>query len=147
MSMPFASMLSRLLAAPLARVVLDAVESIRERRLDEAEAVVEMERVIAAAIERVAAAELAARRDVLLVELGGESRLQRHWRPIVALAGFFSYWYVIIIIPHLVGFGLMPPMQFGERGLENLFWIVIVSVGGYIGGRSLEKVARVLRSG
>lgn len=66
--------------------------------------------------------------------------LQAHWRPIVALTAFFSYWFVIVGYPFALAWGLAPEVRFGEVGLENLFWLTMVCVGGYIGGRSVEKI-------
>lgn len=85
-----------------------------------------------------------AQASVVIAEVKSESWLTRNWRPIVALTAFFSYWYVIIVYPHLhlwLG-GNMPEnaLGFGEAGLENLFWLTAVCVGGYVGGRSLEKI-------
>ena len=83
---------------------------------------------------------------VIMAETQSEDWLTRNWRPIVALTAFFSYWYVIIMIPHLWHMGLFgdEPIRFGEAGLENLFWLTTVCVGGYIGGRSLEKVTKTI---
>ena len=71
--------------------------------------------------------------------------MQRYWRPVVALTAFFSYWFVIIAYPFLHAWGVLPAVRFGEAGLQNMFWLTTVAVGGYIGGRTVEKVTRLLR--
>ena len=134
--------LAALLAGPVAREALAALRAARARGLSKAQAEAEVRKAIAAAIEKAAVTELRARRDVLAAELRGESPLQRLWRPLVALTAFFSYWFVIVAYPFLLAWGLLPPVRFGEAGLQNLFWLTTVAVGGYIGGRTLEKVAR-----
>ncbi len=138
-------LLATLLTGPVARAAMEALRAARQGKLSEEQARAEVEKAVAAAIERVAAGEIAARRGVLIAELGGESRLQRLWRPVVALTAFFSYWFVIVAYPFLRAWDLLPDVRFGETGLQNMFWLTTVAVGGYIGGRTLEKVARLRR--
>lgn len=140
--MGIAAILTRILAGPLVDSITDVIKSIQQRKLSEAEARAEVEKVVAATIEQVASTEIQARRDVLIAELRGESWLQRNWRPIVALTAFFSYWFVIIAYPFLHAWDWLPPVRFGEVGLQNMFWLTTVAVGGYIGGRTVEKVVR-----
>ena len=80
--------------------------------------------------------------EVVMAEINGESWLQRNWRPILALTSFFSYWFVIIAYPFAVRWGLLPQVAFGEKGLENLFYLTVTCVGGYIASRSVEKIVR-----
>jgi len=137
--------LVRIFTGPLVDAVTGVLKSIQARKMTEAEMRAEIEKALAVAIRRVASTELMARRDALIAELRGESRLQRIWRPLVALTAFFSYWFVIVAYPFLLAWGLLPQVRFGEAGLRNMFWLTTVAVGGYIGGRTLEKLARSLR--
>ncbi len=145
--MGIAAILTRILAGPLVDSITDVIKSVQQRKLSEAEVRAEVEKVVAATIRQVTSTELQARRDVLIAELQGESWLQRSWRPIVALTAFFSYWFVIIAYPFLLAWDWLPPVRFGEAGLQNMFWLTTVAVGGYIGGRTVEKVACVIRNG
>ena len=140
-----ASLLTGLLTGPLVRAVLDVFERAQAAKMDRVAIEAELERAIAAELTRLAATEIAARRDVIITELRGESWMQRSWRPIVALTAFFSYWFAIVAYPFLHAWGWLPPVRFGEVGLQNLFWLTTVAVGGYIGGRTLEKIARAIR--
>ena len=137
--------LGKALATPLTETILALLREARERHMGEQALRMELERAIAENVARVAAEELRTRRDVLRAEMAGESALQRLWRPVVALTAFFSYWYVIVAVPHLVAWGVMAPPRFGEKGLDNLFWLAAISVGGYIGARTAEKLARLRR--
>jgi hypothetical protein len=83
--------------------------------------------------------------SVVLAEVNAEGWLQRNWRPMVALSSFFSYLYVIIIYPHLVHWGYIGAVGFGEAGLQNLYYLTLTCVGGYIGSRGIEKVAKTLK--
>jgi len=69
--------------------------------------------------------------DVILAEAKG-NWLQRSWRPILMLAFGFIVIYVKFIAPL---FGLPIP------ALENEFWDLLqLGIGGYVVGRSVEKV-------
>ena len=70
--------------------------------------------------------------EVILAEANG-NWLQRSWRPILMLAFGFIVIYVKFIAPL---FSLpIPP-------LENEFWNLLqLGIGGYVVGRSVEKVA------
>ncbi len=140
-----AGLLTSIFTGPLVKVVLDVVERAQQAKMNRAALEAELKRAIAAELGRVAATELQARRDVLVAELRGESWLQRNWRPIVALTSFFSYWFVIVVYPFLQVGGWLPAVRFGEVGLQNMFWLTTVAVGGYIGGRTLEKLARTIK--
>ena len=70
--------------------------------------------------------------EIILAESNG-NWLQRSWRPILMLAFGFIVIYVKFIAPL---FNLpIPP-------LENEFWNLLqLGIGGYVVGRSVEKVA------
>ena len=71
--------------------------------------------------------------EIILAEANG-NWLQRSWRPILMLAFGFIVIYVKFIAPL---FSLpIPP-------LENEFWDLLqLGIGGYVVGRSVEKVAK-----
>ena len=71
--------------------------------------------------------------EIILAEANG-NWLQRSWRPILMLSFGFIVIYVKFIAPL---FSLpIPP-------LENEFWNLLqLGIGGYVVGRSVEKVAK-----
>jgi hypothetical protein len=71
--------------------------------------------------------------EIILAEANG-NWLQRSWRPVLMLAFGFIVIYVKFIAPL---FSLpIPP-------LENEFWNLLqLGIGGYVVGRSVEKVAK-----
>jgi len=71
--------------------------------------------------------------EIIVTEANG-NWLQRSWRPILMLAFGFIVIYVKFIAPL---FSLpIPP-------LENEFWDLLqLGIGGYVVGRSVEKVAK-----
>ena len=144
--MTFPAWLAGLLTGPLVKTVLGVLEQARRAKMNEAAIEAKLRNAIATELTRLAATELQARREVLSAEMHGESWLQRNWRPIVALTAFFSYWFVIVAYPFFHAWGWLPSVRFGEEGMRNMFWLATIAVGGYIGGRAIEKVFRNLRT-
>ena len=71
--------------------------------------------------------------DVIRAEAQGESWLQRSWRPMVMLAfvsAVLAYW-----------FGLTPD-TLTQESVDWMFRMLTVGLGGYVVGRSAEKVAK-----
>lgn len=130
------------LTGPLVSAIRDILLRHAQARMSEKTLQAEVERAVRQALEQTEQVALAARREVLKAEATGESWLQRSWRPIVALTAFFSYWFVIVAYPFLHAWGWLPAVRFGEEGMRNLFWLATTAVGGYIGGRTLEKIFR-----
>jgi len=70
---------------------------------------------------------------VILAEAQGESWLQRNWRPILML------WFAGLVGAHWLGF---TPPNLPESVVMGLLDIVQVGIGGYVLGRSGEKIIR-----
>ena len=77
--------------------------------------------------------ELKAATDVVLSEAKGESWLQRCWRPVMML------WFAGLVGAHWLGF---TPENLSQETIDALLSIVQVGIGGYVVGRSAEKVAK-----
>lgn len=83
--------------------------------------------------------ETASATKVLMAELSGGNWLQRSWRPILMLSIVAIVVNNYLLVPYLTLFGLpataldLPP---------ELFNLMTVGVGGYVLGRSGEKIMR-----
>lgn len=88
-----------------------------------------------------AAQELESKRDVLVTEISGQSWLQRNWRPLVMLmfASIIANNY--ILVPYATTIGV--PIQYIEVPVD-LWELIKIGLGGYIVGRSAEKIAPML---
>lgn len=78
--------------------------------------------------------EMDAARATIVAEAQGESWLQRNWRPITMLT------FAGLIVARWLGYtveGITPETE------AHLLEIVKVGIGGYVVGRSAEKVAKV----
>lgn len=70
--------------------------------------------------------------DVVMSEAKGESWLQRNWRPMLMV------WFAVLIGAYWFGF---VPVNMPVPIVEKLFTLVQIGVGGYVVGRSGEKIA------
>ncbi len=82
--------------------------------------------------------------DLIKAEEQGESPLQRNWRPILMLTIVAIVANNFLIAPYLVAMGLHAPQLALPPELWNL---MTLGVGGYIGGRSVEKAVTAWKGG
>lgn len=79
--------------------------------------------------------EMEAKRDIIVAEAEGNSFLQRSWRPITMLSFLvllFVYW-----------FGFAPEYVIeNPTVVDSVFDLLKIGIGGYIVGRSAEKVSK-----
>ncbi len=85
---------------------------------------------------------------IIIAEINSESPLTRIWRPAVAVSfAFVLFWYAFFV-PIAVGWLGAPPLAVGDKLLEWIMTLLTISITGYIGGRSVEKVVdRFIRKG
>lgn len=91
----------------------------------------EFQKVLVEADEHFAAMQ----RDVIVAEANGHSWLQRNWRPIVML----SFVFLIGVIVWTGGY--VNGRQLDHDFVMEILSIVKVGLGGYVIGRSAEKIA------
>lgn len=72
---------------------------------------------------------------VVTTEAQGESWLQRNWRPILML------WFGVLISAFWFGF---VPVNMNENWIGTLFELMKIGIGGYVVGRSGEKIAKAV---
>lgn len=87
------------------------------------------------------AAGLAAAASIIVAEAQSESAITRTWRPIIMLI------FAGLIIASWFGYtppGIDQPMS---PMLDRLFDLMEIGIGGYVGGRTLEKIAKEIRIG
>ena len=85
---------------------------------------------------------------VIVAEINSESLLTRIWRPAVAISfAFVLFWYAFFVPIAVAWFGV-PPLAVGDKLLEWIMTLLTISITGYIGGRSVEKVVdKFIRKG
>lgn len=136
--------------AMAAQLALGLVQGPLGKILDAYVSDVELRRKLAAEIEQqtlgylTRSAELGA--DVVMAETTSDHWLSRSWRPLLKLMLMGFLLLVGLVLP-LADLAAGHRVAFEPRwqSLPEGFWqFLTVGAGGYIGGRSLEKVAAVL---
>lgn len=75
---------------------------------------------------------VSAQAEVIKSETQGQSWIQRNWRPYAMVA------FILMIAAHWFGF---TPPNLSPQSIDRMFDLVELGVGGYIGARTLEKIA------
>ncbi len=82
-----------------------------------------------------------AKSNIIIAEAQGSSWMQRNWRPTLMLTIVAIVANNYIIYPYLVLFGIpATPLELPDE----LFTLMQIGVGGYIVGRSAEKIAKTV---
>lgn len=82
--------------------------------------------------------------SIVLAEARGESWLQRNWRPLMMLVIVAIIANNYLLYPYFVAFGL-PGVMLDLP--ETLWELMKIGLGGYVVGRSAEKVTRAWKGG
>jgi len=118
------------LISPITSLISEGIED-----KDKANAIgLEVKKLLAGASERADAHALElmkSRTSVILAEANGASWLQRNWRPLMML------WFAILL--GMYWFDLTPA-NLTQETLNQLFGLMKIGIGGYVVGRSAEKV-------
>lgn len=77
--------------------------------------------------------ELKSASSIILAEVQGGSWLQRNWRPMLMV------WFAGLVGAYWFGF---VPENLDPSAINELFHLVQIGVGGYIVGRSGEKIVK-----
>ena len=77
--------------------------------------------------------ELKAASSIIMAEAQGESWLQRNWRPCLMI------WFAGLVGAYWFGF---TPENLPTEVIQDLFELVKIGVGGYVVGRSGEKIVK-----
>lgn len=98
---------------------------------------------LVASVLEVAKAEIEAAKSTITAEAQGESAVQRNWRPHLMYLLMFMIVFNAVFVPLLFAFtGITIPVIDAMEGVSDNMWDVIkIGLGGYIGGKTLEKVA------
>lgn len=91
--------------------------------------------------------EMSLQQSVILAEIGSDAWLTKTWRPLLMLSFLGFLGFVGLLLP-LADLLAGHPVPFNPRwsALPPEFWdFLSVGVGGYVGGRSLEKIAGALQ--
>jgi hypothetical protein len=127
--------------AILAPLLLKLIQSLIPDPVAQANAKIQMQEVLnqAQAMQLdTQAKDMAAQADVVKAEIQGQSAMQRNWRPML------MYLFMFIIANNYILFPILHAVFPAIQMLvvpEQMWSLIDICVGGYVGGRSLEKIA------
>jgi len=120
--------------------LIPGVTRIIEKSVTDKDLAVKLESEIRNLIVHAESQAMREQAKVIVAEAQGESEIQRNWRPITMLTFVFIIANNYIIVPYAVAMGAPVPMLDIPGGMWSL---LTVGIGGYIGGRSFEKIAKI----
>ena len=120
--------------------LIPGVTRIIEKSVTDKDLAVKLESEIRNLIVHAESQAMREQAKVIVAEAKGESEIQRNWRPITMLTFVFIIANNYIIVPYAVAMGAPVPMLDIPGGMWSL---LTVGIGGYIGGRSFEKIAKI----
>ncbi len=131
----------KLLAGPIAAKVLDVLARHDQQNTNREQLRVEIEKAVLDSLQLLSKHQA----EIILAEATGEHWLQRTWRPIVAVSFSGIIVFYGLALPIAVDWFGAPPVRIGDVLLEWIMQAVLICLGGYMGGRTIEKLARILR--
>lgn len=87
--------------------------------------------------QRLSQAFVVSQADVIKSEVNSGSWLAKNWRPILMLTFVFIIAWNFILVPVLSTYTKLPPSEIPP----DMWDLLKIGIGGYVGGRTLEKVA------
>lgn len=119
--------------AMLVKPISDVVNNIIDKIAPDADLAEKLKFEITQELIRVDNEVINKQASIIVAEAQGDSWLQQSWRPIIMLN------FGALVTAHWLGF---TPANLGEAQVLALLDIVQVGLGGYIVGRSAEKVMK-----
>ncbi|WP_158521402.1 3TM-type holin [Kushneria konosiri] len=116
--------------------IIDPLFGVIDQVVEDKDKANEIKREMQARLIDARSKELDARMQVVLAEAGGESWLQRNWRPILMLVIVAIVANNYLVAPYLgamFGVGLTLPLP------QSLWDLMTLGVGGYIAGQTAER--------
>lgn len=134
------SFLLQLLSGPIVGAVTGVINKHLERQMSRDVLQAELEKAVIGAITDVTKTQA----DVIKAEMQSESWIARNWRPISALGFVSVVLFYSLIVPIVVAWFNAPAPRIGDTLLLKVIELVTLCLGGYIGLRSLEKIAETV---
>lgn len=126
----------KVVAGPLIGKLVDLYKSYNQKQITEEALRRDIEKVVLGTFNDVAKTQS----EVIVAEMNADGWLQRNWRPIVAICFAAIPLFYGLFMPITVAWFGFAPVRIGDDLLKWIMDVVMVCLGGYIGGRSLEKI-------
>lgn len=120
---------------------IDSISTSEEEKLILKSQILSAKATFETKLAELALEETKVQASIIRAEIGGGNWLTASWRPIIMLVFGFVILYSVVA----PSFGA-PPVDM--TAIPDRFWsLVTVGVGGYVGGRTLEKVVPAVVEG
>lgn len=92
-------------------------------------------------------AELKAASGIIMSEASGESSAQRNWRPhlMYLIMGLIVFNGCIVPLTEAIWDVNLPILEAWNAVPDQMWSLLKIGLGGYVGGRTLEKVVRTIK--
>lgn len=143
-------MLQGLLGKAILGPLLPIIDKVIDRLVPDKAKAAEIKLQIQAETMRAEADLAQAAASVVIAEATGHSPLQRNWRPILMYLIMGLLVWFVVLIPVMSGIW---PDLLGRTNMalssvpEGIWTLLTIGLGGYIAGRSVEKVAASFKAG
>lgn len=121
----------------IAAPILAPIFGIIDKAVPDKDLAAQLKADIQRAVIEVQVKTLESQRDVIIAEAQGESWLQRTWRPMFMVLLMASL--IVSVVGGMAGYG--EDIAAGWDSINESAWLLMqIGLGGYIGGRTVEKV-------
>lgn len=134
------SFLSNILLGPVLKTVTNAYDSYLKAGVDKNKLEADVKKAVLSTLQE----QTEKQADVIIAEINSKDKLVRRWRPCVALGSFFVLFFYALILPISVDWFGLPTVRTGDLILSWMHSLTTIAIGGYIGGRTLEKIAHTI---
>lgn len=131
-----------LLSGPLVSAVMGVINKHYDVQINKDKLQADVEKAVLGTITDVTSNQA----DVLKAEINSEERLARIWRPIAGLSLLSVLLFYSLILPISVGWFGLPPVRVGDTLLGWIYTLCGTCLGGYMAGRSIEKIVETVFS-
>lgn len=132
----------KLLLPSIVPKILDVWDNHNARKLSREKLRSEVEKAILSSGETLGQEQA----SLIKAEIQSDSWLAKNWRPLTALTFVFIIVWYILILPILVDWFGFPPLRIGDNQLRYVENSTLVMITGYVGGRTLEKITKMITS-
>ena len=136
------ALLLKLLSGPLVGAVMGVVNKHYDVKMNKDNIQAEIEKAVLGTIKDVTETQA----DVIKAEMQSDSWIARNWRPISALGFVSVVLFYGVWTPATVAYFGWPAPRIGDPLLIEIINLVKICLGGYVMGRTLEKVVETVFS-
>ena len=125
----------------IAKPILAPIFGLIDKAVVDKDAALQIKAQLEGAVVEIQKVTLEGARDIVIAEAQGESWLQRCWRPLFMV--FLMFFIGSSVIAGAFGYG--DAVKAGWDAIPQPAWsLAQISLGGYIGGRTVEKVTKTV---